>query len=70
MSLHIPFTTLDWDKIAGIDYPGEQGTAIWQTTQFSGLRLRIVEYSKGYFANHWCEKGHIVHCLEGDFISE
>jgi hypothetical protein len=38
--------------------------------QFEGFRVRIVEYSKGYLVDHWCQKGHIVHCLEGDFISE
>jgi quercetin dioxygenase-like cupin family protein len=21
-------------------------------------------------ADHWCQKGHIVHCLEGEFVSE
>ena len=41
-----------------------------KTMQFEGLRLRIVEYSKGYLADHWCKLGHIVHCLEGEFISE
>ncbi len=42
----------------------------WQTVQFPGLRIRIVEYSAGYLADHWCQKGHIVHCLEGEFVSE
>ena len=44
--------------------------AYWQTLQFDGFRVRLVEYSNGYLANHWCQKGHIVYCLEGDFISE
>ena len=44
--------------------------SLQKTTQLDGLRLRIVEYSKGYLADHWCKLGHIVHCLEGDFISE
>jgi quercetin dioxygenase-like cupin family protein len=44
--------------------------AFWQTIQFDGLRIRLVEYSSGYLADHWCQKGHIVHCLEGEFISE
>ena len=35
-----------------------------------GIRLRMVEYSKNYMADHWCQMGHIVHCLEGEFISE
>jgi hypothetical protein len=34
------------------------------------LRIRLVEYSEGYLADHWCQKGHIVHCLEGEFDSE
>lgn len=29
-----------------------------------------MEYSNGYLADHWCQKGHIVHCLDGEFISE
>jgi hypothetical protein len=36
----------------------------------AGLRVRIVEYSAGYLADHWCTKGHIVHCLSGEFVSE
>ena len=67
---NIPFQTIDWTLIPKIEHPGESGTAFWQTVQFSGLRVRIVEYSKGYLADHWCQKGHIVHCLEGEFVSE
>jgi hypothetical protein len=67
---NIPFQTIDWTKIPSVEYKGESGTALWQTVQFPGLRIRIVEYSKGYLADHWCQKGHIVHCLEGEFINE
>jgi len=67
---HIPFQTIDWTKIPKTEHKGETGIAYWQTIQFEGLRLRIVEYSKGYKADHWCKKGHIVHCLEGEFVSE
>lgn len=66
----IPFQTIDWTTIPKIEHKGETGFATWQTVQFPGLRVRIVEYSKGYMADHWCKKGHIVHCLEGEFISE
>ena len=69
-SNNIPFQTIDWSTIPKTEYKGESGTAFWQTVQFSGLRIRIVEYSKGYLADHWCQKGHIVHCLEGEFVSE
>ena len=66
----IPFQTIDWNSVEKIEYKGETGIAIWQTIQFNGLRVRIVEYSKGYLADHWCKIGHIVHCLEGAFVSE
>jgi hypothetical protein len=66
----IPFQTIDWDNIEKTEHKGESGTAYWQTMQLGGLRIRKVTYSEGYLADHWCQKGHIVHCLEGDFISE
>ena len=67
---NIPFQTIDWTSIERIEYKGETGVAVWQTIQFAGLRIRLVEYSNEYLADHWCQKGHIVHCLEGEFISE
>lgn len=67
---NIPFQVIDWKQIEKTEHKGEIGTAYWQTLQFQGLRIRIVEYSKGYLADHWCEKGHIVHCLEGEVVNE
>jgi len=66
----IPFQVIDWDLIPKTVKEGKNGKAFWQTLQFHGLRMRIVEYSPGYIADHWCKKGHIVHCLEGEFVSE
>jgi quercetin dioxygenase-like cupin family protein len=66
----IPFQTIDWSIIPKTEFKGETGLALWQTLQFDRIRVRIVEYSKGYRADHWCQKGHIVHCLEGEFVSE
>jgi hypothetical protein len=66
----IPFQSIDWSKIEKTIHPGEQGVAYWQTLQYPGLRVRIVEYEAGYLADHWCRKGHIVYCLEGSFNSE
>ena len=65
-----PFQTINWDKIEKTEHPGKTGTSIWQTFLIDGLRIRTVEYSQDYLADHWCQKGHIVHCLEGEFISE
>ena len=67
---NIPFHTIDWTTIEKVEYKGDTGIAIWQTLQYQGLRVRIVEYSPNYMADHWCQKGHIVHCLEGIFESE
>lgn len=67
---NIPFQTIDWENINKTEHPGDTGMAYWKTIQFPGLRIRLVEYSAGYLANHWCEKGHIVYCLSGEFTSE
>ena len=67
---NIPFQVIQWDKISKEEHRGENGTSFWQTVEMPGLRLRIVEYSPGYLADHWCKKGHIVYCLEGSFVSE
>jgi hypothetical protein len=66
----IPFQAMDWTSIPRTEFKGAKGVAFWQTLQLQGLRIRIVEYSPGYLADHWCQKGHIVHCLEGEFVSE
>lgn len=66
----IPFQTIDWSSIEKTEHIGDTGVSWWRTIEFAGLRLRMVEYSAGYFANHWCQKGHIVHCLHGSFTSE
>jgi hypothetical protein len=65
-----PFQVIDWTGISPTRHPGETGDAFGQTLQLAGLRLRMVYYSPGYLADHWCRKGHIVHCLEGSFDSE
>ena len=69
-NLNIPFQTVDWKVIPKVEHKGETGASYWQTLQFNGLRIRIVEYSEGYLADHWCKKGHIVHCLEGEVLTE
>ena len=67
---NIPFATTDWSLVERTEHTGTTGTAYWRTRHFGDLRVRMVEYTPGYLADHWCEKGHIVHCLEGEFISE
>lgn len=66
----IPFGTTDWSRIEPTLHPGETGTAHWRTCQFGGLRVRMVDYSPGYKADHWCSKGHILLCLDGELHTE
>jgi quercetin dioxygenase-like cupin family protein len=66
----IPFGTTDWANITPSVHPGEYGTAYWRTCQFANVRVRMVEYSAGYLADHWCCKGHILLCLEGELHTE
>jgi hypothetical protein len=68
--MKIPFQTINWNDINSTEHKGVTGVSCQKTIQFEKLRLRVVEYSKGYLADHWCKLGHIVHCLEGEFISE
>ncbi|MDZ4664728.1 MAG: DHCW motif cupin fold protein, partial [Bacteroidota bacterium] len=70
MEKNIPFQLTNWDKIVALEYKGESGTARWKTIEFDGLRIRVVDYSKNYKANHWCKKGHIIYCLEGEMDTE
>jgi hypothetical protein len=67
---NILFNSIDWTTVEKTTHQGETGVAYWQTLQFDTIRVRLVEYSADYLADHWCQKGHIVHCLEGAFISE
>jgi hypothetical protein len=66
----IPFGITDWAAITPTEHPGEQGVARWRTQQFGDIRVRMVEYSAGYLADHWCSKGHILLCLEGVLHTE
>ena len=66
----IPFGTTDWSKIEPTEHKGERGVAHWRTRQFGSIRVRLVEYTPGYVADHWCSKGHILFCLEGELHTE
>ena len=36
----------------------------------AGIRVRVVDYSPGYVADHWCSKGHILYCLDGELTTD
>lgn len=60
-----PMSITEWRDITPTQHPGETGVATWRTRQFGEIRVRMVEYSPGYAADHWCDKGHVILCLEG-----
>jgi hypothetical protein len=66
----IPFGTTDWSALPRTEHAGITGMAHWRTRQFGAIRVRMVEYSAGYKADHWCEKGHILLCLAGELSTE
>jgi hypothetical protein len=67
---NVPFGNVDWSTVEKSVHPGEKGLAYWQTKEIGNVRVRMVEYSKGYLADHWCSKGHVILLLEGELITE
>ena len=55
----------DWSEVPATEHPGDTGRALWRTRNFGEIRVRMVEYSPGYVADHWCAKGHVILCLQG-----
>ncbi len=66
----MPYEAIDWEEIRPERHEGETGFAEWRVKRFGDIRVRLVRYSPGYRADHWCPKGHIIHCLAGSMISE
>jgi hypothetical protein len=66
----LPFTVTDWAKVEPVTHPGEKGFAYWRTFNVGDIRIRHVEYSAGYLADHWCDRGHVLYVLEGELESE
>ena len=66
----VPFTYVTWEEIPKTVHAGETGFATWQTVEKGNLRVRLVEYSAGYLADHWCPRGHVIHILSGEMVSE
>ena len=66
----LPFTVTDWSTVPAVEHRGEKGTSHWRTFTIGELRARIVEYSAGYLADHWCERGHVLYVLEGELDTE
>ena len=61
----LPMSITDWTQLTLSEHPGERGLALWRTQTFGDIRVRMVEYTPGYVADHWCSKGHVILCLSG-----
>jgi hypothetical protein len=66
----LPFGIVDWNAVERITHAGKEGQAHWRTRHFGDVRVRMLEYSAGYLADHWCSKGHFMLCLEGELETE
>ena len=66
----LPFMTTDWNSVPPTEHPGASGVATWRTVQAGDLRVRMVEYSAGYLADHWCSRGHVLLVLDGELVTE
>jgi hypothetical protein len=66
----LPFTVTDWSQVAATTHAGESGQALWRTLDIGDLRVRMVEYTPGYLADHWCDRGHVLFVLEGELETE
>jgi hypothetical protein len=63
---NLPFGTVDWSQVEVTTHAGTTGEARWRTRHFGDVRVRMLEYTPGYSADHWCSKGHFLLCLEGE----
>ena len=66
----VPFTVTDWGGVPAVEHKGESGTSHGRTVEAGNVRARIVEYSPGYRADHWCARGHVLWVIEGDLTVE
>ncbi|MDR3565970.1 MAG: DHCW motif cupin fold protein [Negativicutes bacterium] len=66
----VPFSTLDWSSLTPTEHPGTSGKAFWRTFEMGNIRVRMVEYTPGYLADHWCSRGHVLLVLEGVLVTE
>jgi len=67
---NVPFKVVNWSEVVPKEFPGETGKAYWKIFEEGNVRVRIVEYTPGYLADHWCSRGHVIYILEGELITE
>lgn len=66
----VPFMTTDWSKVPVTEHKGETGMAYWRTLEIGNIRVRMVEYTPNYVADHWCSRGHVLLVMDGELVTE
>ena len=66
----LPFGVTNWSEVVGEEHAGTTGIATWRTRQFGPVRVRMVDYSPHYLADHWCQKGHFLLVTAGELTTE
>src|SRR5262245_51372196 len=67
---NLPIGSIDWSRVPPVIQRGETGTSTARTRDFGDITLRLVAYSPGFKADHWCAKGHIVYVISGCVVIE
>lgn len=68
--IDVPFNTMDWNLVDPVEHNGLTGKAIWRTLEIGNIRVRMVEYTPGYLADHWCSRGHVLLVMKGELHTE
>ena len=66
----VPFCVTNWEKVIPTEHNGTSGKAFWRTLEMGNVRVRMVEYTPGYVADHWCKRGHVLLVLDGELVTE
>lgn len=65
-----PFTVVRLTRFDRTMEPGETGRSFSRAAETPDMRLRLVEYEAGYLADHWCDRGHVLHVIDGELTVE
>ena len=56
----------DWSSLVSESVEGLSGNSRSKSIKYGNIRMRTMEYSPGFEADHWCPRGHIIFVLEGE----
>lgn len=59
---------INWNNLPEQELIGESGKSVYKEIISGNFHIRLAEYSANYSSDHWCDKGHIIHCISGAFV--